>query len=62
MSQHAYYIPLYLLLIPILFWITIAGLKHTDRAGIEMLVRTGWLFGIDDSVKTQSGLGSAWVY
>ena len=60
--QHAYYIPFYLLLIPILFWITIAGLQYTDKAGMDMLVRNGWLFSIDDSVKTQSGIGSAWIY
>ena len=61
-TQHAYYIPLYLLLIPIVFWITIAGLQKTDKAGMEMLVRKGWLFGVDDSAKPQTGIGSAWVY
>jgi len=61
-SQHAYYIPLYLLSIPILFWVTVAGLQVTDRAGTDMLVKKGWLFGVDDSAKRQSGIGSAWVY
>ena len=27
-----------------------------------MLVSNGWLFGVDDSAKQQSGIGSAWVY
>ena len=61
-SRHAYYIPLYFLLIPILFWITIAGLKNTNRAGMEMLTKTGWLFEVDDLARSQSGVGSAWVY
>ena len=29
---------------------------------MDMLVEKGWLFGIDDSVKPQSGIGFAWVY
>ena len=27
-----------------------------------MLIRNGWLSGVDDSAKPQSGIGSAWVY
>ena len=61
-TQHPYYIPLYFLLIPIVFWIAVAGIQDSDRVGMDILVEKGWLFGVDDSVKQQSGIGSAWVY
>ncbi len=61
-SRHACYVPLYLLLIPILFWITVAGLRDTNRVGMDILVEDGWLFKVDESANRQSGIGSAWIY
>ena len=48
-TQRAYYTPLYLLLIPTVFWVTITGLQDMDRAGIDMLIRNGRPFGVVDS-------------
>ena len=61
-TQHAYYVPLYLMLIPVVFWTIVAGLHKADSAGMATLVKSGWLFEVDVSTKQQAGIGHSWVY
>jgi len=56
--QNAYYVPVYLSLMPILFWV-IVGPQHLDQEG---LIKGGWLFRVDSSIKEQGGLGTSWIY
>ncbi|KAJ7183788.1 hypothetical protein C8R46DRAFT_1344499 [Mycena filopes] len=57
--QSAYYIPVYLLCIPVVFWITARAL-HTPHAH---LVATGWLFSVDTaSISSPTGVVSSWNY
>ncbi|KAJ7183837.1 hypothetical protein C8R46DRAFT_520095 [Mycena filopes] len=57
--QSAYYIPIYLLCIPVVFWITARAL-HTPH---EHLVATGWLFSVDTaSISSTSGVVASWNY
>jgi SulP family sulfate permease len=54
-----YYIPVYLLMIPTVFWIV------APAAGIsrESLMSAGWLFTVDTaSVSSSSGLVASWNY
>ncbi|THV06496.1 hypothetical protein K435DRAFT_960473 [Dendrothele bispora CBS 962.96] len=56
--QNAYYVPVYLSLMPILFWL-IVGPQHLDQEG---LIKGGWLFRVDSSIREQGGLGKSWIY
>ncbi|KAF5368510.1 hypothetical protein D9758_002435 [Tetrapyrgos nigripes] len=56
--QNAYYVPIYLSLIPVLFWVVV-GPQHLDQ---DMLIREGWLFHVDSSIREEGGLGTAWIY
>ncbi|KAK7464495.1 hypothetical protein VKT23_006664 [Stygiomarasmius scandens] len=56
--QNAYYVPVYLSLMPILFWV-IVGPQHLDQEG---LIKGGWLFRVDSSIKERGGLGTSWIY
>jgi MFS superfamily sulfate permease-like transporter len=61
-TQHALYIPVYLLFTAAIFWITVAALGHANEAGMKMLAHRGWLFAIDESTQSQHGIGRAWMY
>lgn len=61
-SQHAYYIPLYFVFIPIIFWVTVICLQRTNGAGRDTLVNSGWLFDVDLPNKGAADIGLDWVY
>ena len=61
LTQHAYYVPLFFLLIPIVFWVVIAIL-HRDNVDMIVLVKNGWLFRVDVSANEQLGVGNTWNY
>ncbi|KAJ7743611.1 hypothetical protein B0H16DRAFT_1322642 [Mycena metata] len=56
--KSAYYIPVYLLSVPALFWIVVGSL-HIPH---EHLVAAGWLFTINTESKSSTGLVSSWNY
>ncbi|KAJ6450156.1 sulfate transporter family-domain-containing protein [Mycena sanguinolenta] len=55
--RSAYYIPIYLLIIPTVFWIAVPALGVSK----ESLVATGWLFSVD-SETISSGFVASWNY
>lgn len=59
-TKHAFYVPIYLILIPAFFWIVVVILHRLDAANRATLVKSGWLFEIHDSVNQQGGV--AWNY
>lgn len=61
-SKHAYFVPFYFTLIPILFWMTVAATHRANALGMKELVGAGWLFGVTKSSDQESGIGHAWVY
>ncbi|KAL8654946.1 MAG: hypothetical protein Q9210_001189 [Variospora velana] len=62
LTRHPYYIPLYFVVIPIVFWIVIAIMRKTDQQGRAMLVTSGWLFQIENPGEGQYGPGPSWIY
>ena len=61
-TKHAYYIPIYIILIPIIFWIIVGILGKANAAGMAMLVQKGWLFEIQDPVGRQVRFEHSWNY
>ena len=61
-TQHALFVPVYMLTIVGLFWITIAGSRLANPAGIEHLSKQGWLFTMQSSTGHHKSLVSAWNY
>jgi len=61
-TNHAYYVPLFFLFLPIVFWITVASLHKANSKGMTKLVNHGWLFEIGSSAKHESGIGNSWLY
>ena len=61
-TQHAYYIPLFFVTIPIIFWIAVAMTRKSNTQGMAMLVDSGWLFKIQDEGLHQRGTGPSWNY
>lgn len=53
----AYYVPAYLLAIPLIFWI-VAG---AQRIPLEVLIKNGWLFRVQ-TLPDQRGIGTQWIY
>ncbi|KAJ6524033.1 hypothetical protein B0H19DRAFT_1276723 [Mycena capillaripes] len=56
--RSAYYIPISLLMIPTVFWITVRALEVPK----ERLVATGWLFAVDSASFSSSGMVASWNY
>lgn len=60
-TQHALYVPVYMLAVAGVFWICIAGSGLADSAGMHGLSSHGWLFTIE-SVPGNDSLVRAWDY
>jgi MFS superfamily sulfate permease-like transporter len=61
-TQHALYVPAYMLAIAGIFW-AIVGIKgHATPGGIGRLAEQGWLFTIGNELKREVHLGDAWNY
>ncbi|KAF8207343.1 sulfate transporter family-domain-containing protein [Mycena galopus ATCC 62051] len=58
LTRSAYYIPIYLLCIPGVFWVVVASL-HVSK---DHLVATGWLFTVDSTATSSGGIVSSWNY
>ncbi|KAF7374161.1 Sulfate transporter [Mycena sanguinolenta] len=58
--RSAFYIPIYLLIIPTIFWIAVPALGVSKQS----LVATGWLFSVDSEIITSSSSGfvASWNY
>ncbi|KAF7341302.1 hypothetical protein MVEN_01866400 [Mycena venus] len=56
--RSAYYIPLYLLTIPTVFWITVRAVGVPN----ERLIATGWLFTVDSASLSSSAIVASWNY
>ncbi|KAF7374116.1 Sulfate transporter [Mycena sanguinolenta] len=58
--RSAFYIPIYLLIIPTVFWIAVPALGISKQS----LVATGWLFSVDSETITSSSSGfvASWNY
>ena len=61
-TEHALYVPVYVLSIAALFWIIIAAKGQANGTGMTTLAAQGWLFSIQGSSKPHHGLGTAWNY
>ncbi|KIJ65767.1 hypothetical protein HYDPIDRAFT_87501 [Hydnomerulius pinastri MD-312] len=61
-TDHALYVPVYVLFIAGLFWTVAAGSGHATVNGMTRLSSDGWLFTVEDSVRNQKGIGRAWDY
>ena len=61
-TEHALYVPVYVLSIAALFWIIIAAKGQANSTGMTTLAAQGWLFSIQGSSKPHHGLGTAWNY
>ncbi|KAL8805522.1 MAG: hypothetical protein Q9182_001891 [Xanthomendoza sp. 2 TL-2023] len=61
-TSHAYYVPLFFLAQPIVFWIAVALLHKANAEGMASLVKFGWLFKINTSVERQTSIGTSWDY
>ncbi|KAJ7737831.1 hypothetical protein DFH07DRAFT_93682 [Mycena maculata] len=56
--RSAYYIPVYLLSIPAIFWIAI----HSFHFSKEQLVDKGWLFTVDSTAGSSAAVVASWNY
>jgi SulP family sulfate permease len=56
--RSAYYIPIYLLIMPAIFWIAVRAMGVSKEA----LVAAGWLFTVDAPSMPSSGLVASWNY
>ncbi|KAJ7486358.1 sulfate transporter family-domain-containing protein [Mycena galericulata] len=56
--RSAYYIPLYLLTIPVIFWIAV----HSFNFSKDHLVATGWLFTVHSAAGSSEALARSWNY
>jgi len=61
-TKSAYYVPFYLISIPIIFWITVVALHKANKEGMDTLVENGWLFEIDVPIERKAGFGDSFVY
>ncbi|KIJ65790.1 hypothetical protein HYDPIDRAFT_27023 [Hydnomerulius pinastri MD-312] len=61
-TDHALYVPVYVLFIAGLFWTVAAGSGHATVNGMTRLSSDGWLFTVEESVRNQKGIGHAWDY
>ena len=61
-TQHALYVPAYLLITAAAFWVAVAALGLANEEGMQMLARRGWLFMIEESAQNPQDIGRAWMY
>lgn len=62
LTQHALYVPAYMLAVAAIFWVTVAGIGSTDSDGLHHLSSRGWLFTLQDLSGHDQSLESAWNY
>ncbi|KAJ7681992.1 sulfate transporter family-domain-containing protein [Mycena polygramma] len=56
--RSAYYIPVYLLCIPAVFWIIARSLHFSNQE----LIAKGWLFTVDSASTSSAGIAASWNY
>ncbi|KAJ7704782.1 sulfate transporter family-domain-containing protein [Mycena rosella] len=56
--RSAYYIPVYLLVIPAIFWIAVRAVGFSK----EHLIATGWLFTVDATSTSSTAIVATWNY
>ncbi|KAJ6465548.1 sulfate transporter family-domain-containing protein [Mycena vitilis] len=56
--RSAYYIPVYLLCIPAVFWIVARSLHFSNQE----LIAKGWLFTVDSASTSSAGIAASWNY
>jgi hypothetical protein len=56
--RSAYYVPVYLLLMPAVFWIAVKAGKFSK----EFLIATGWLFRVEITSTSSEAVVSNWNY
>ncbi|KAJ7681984.1 sulfate transporter family-domain-containing protein [Mycena polygramma] len=56
--RSAYYIPVYLLCIPAVFWIVARSLHCSNQE----LIEKGWLFTVDSASTSSAGIAASWNY
>ena len=61
-TENAYYVPIFLILIPAVFWVVVGALGLATASGMSSLASEGWLFRISTPEESEKGLGSAWIY
>ena len=61
-TDHALYIPIYVLFITGVFWGVVAGIGAANPNGMAHLASLGWLFTVEESIREQSGVGNSWNY
>ncbi|KAL8690020.1 MAG: hypothetical protein Q9224_004506 [Gallowayella concinna] len=61
-TSHAYYVPLFFLFQPIVFWIVVTLLHKANATGMASLVNHGWLFKTNTLRKDQTSIGISWDY
>ncbi|KAJ7340708.1 hypothetical protein DFH08DRAFT_875060 [Mycena albidolilacea] len=61
-TQHALYVPVYVLGVAGVFWAVVAGTGQANAAGMADLASQGWLFTVEASIEEQHGIGEAWIY
>lgn len=61
-TDHALYVPIYIMVIASTFWAVAAGTGHATAEGLVGLSATGWLFTVEKSVRHRRGLGHSWEY
>lgn len=61
-TDHALYVPVYIVVIAGTFWAVAAGAGYATVEGMEHLSATGWLFTVENSVRHQKGIGRSWDY
>ena len=52
--QHPYYVPLYFLVIGVLFWVVVGGLGLDKLGGLSALAARGWLFSANEAPGNES--------
>ena len=61
-TEHALYVPVYVLCITGVFWAVVGGVGDANSDGMKRLASIGWLFTVEESVPQKSGIGTAWNY
>ncbi|KAF9814401.1 hypothetical protein IEO21_05135 [Rhodonia placenta] len=61
-TQHALYVPVYVLVVAGTFWVIVAATGNAGTAGMAKLAAQGWFFTVEESVRKQHGIGTSWNY
>ncbi|KAK2612805.1 hypothetical protein QQS21_001257 [Conoideocrella luteorostrata] len=62
LTDHAMYVPTYVISIAAVFWITVAAKGYANGPGMETLAATGWLFTVQASPGDSDGQSALWNY